>query len=62
MIEEESQRDLNYFNVLEWMSNNENGVGAELSFLEYYRKLKIVQNQYSKLNASGDRILIIYGA
>jgi hypothetical protein len=44
MIEEESQRDLNYFNVLEWMSNNENGVGAELSFLEYYRKLKIVQN------------------
>jgi hypothetical protein len=62
MNEEESLRDLHYFNVLAWMDNNENGVGAELSSLEYYRNLKIVQNLYTKLDASDDRILIIYGA
>lgn len=62
MNEEESLRKLHYFNVQAWMDNNENGIGAELSTLEYYRNLKIVQNLYSKLEATDDRILIIYGA
>lgn len=62
MNEEESLRKLHYFNIQAWMDNNVNGVGAELSTLEYYRNLKIVQNLYSKLEASDDRILIIYGA
>ncbi|WP_162628099.1 DUF5694 domain-containing protein [Arcticibacterium luteifluviistationis] len=62
MNEEESLRNLQYFNVLAWMDNNTNGVGAELASMEYFRNLKIVQNLYKKLDNGDDRILIIFGA
>ncbi|MFT7435104.1 MAG: hypothetical protein ACI8UX_000896 [Psychromonas sp.] len=62
MNEEESLRNLQYFNVLAWMDNNTNGIGSELTSLEYFRNLKIVQNLYTHLNNSDERILVIFGA
>lgn len=62
MNEEQSLRNLQYFNVLAWMDNNTNGVGAELASMEYFRNLKIVQNLYTKLDNGDNRILIIFGA
>ncbi|SOE22728.1 hypothetical protein SAMN06298216_3137 [Spirosomataceae bacterium TFI 002] len=62
MNREENLRQLHYFNVLSWMDNNENGVGTDLTSLEYYRNLQIVQNIYKNLKPSDKNLLIIVGA
>lgn len=62
MNREENLRQLHYFNVLGWMDNDENGVGTDLTSLEYYRNLQIVQNIYKNLKPSDKKLLIIIGA
>jgi hypothetical protein len=62
MNKEENLHQLHYFNVMAWMDNSTNKVGVDLTSLEYYRNLQIVQNIYRNLRPTDKRLLIVIGA
>lgn len=59
---DENLKKLHYFNVLGYLDNDLNGVGAELTSKEYFRNLMILKNIYSHFKPTDERVLIIIGA
>lgn len=62
MNEKESVEALHYINVMAWMDQNANGVGAELASKEYYRNARILQNILGKIGPFDKKVLVIIGA
>ncbi len=62
MNEKESIASLHYINVMAWMDQNTNGVGAELTSKEYYRNARILQDILGKIGPFDKKVLVIIGA
>ncbi len=55
-------KKLHYFNVLGFLDNDINGIGAELTAREYQRNTMILKNIYLNFKPTDERVLIIIGA
>lgn len=58
----ENLKKLHYFNVLGFLDNDINGIGAELTAREYQRNTMILKNIYLNFKPTDERVLIIIGA
>jgi hypothetical protein len=58
----ESLKALHYINVMAWIDQSANGIGAELTSKEYFGNIKILQNILGKVGPFDKKVLVLIGA